>query len=149
MTRAEIISTARSYVGTPFQDKGRRAGQGMDCVGLVLCVAHDLNAVDKNGTPFTRTMYNDYSGQPSGNYVHLTCIKHLDVKAVTNMKPGDVVTMALPSAPCHVGFVGDSPDGMTIIHAYNGGGKKCMEHVISPEWKRRIVGCFGVPGVED
>lgn len=148
MKREEIVAAARQYIGTPFQDKGRRLGQGLDCVGLVLCVAHDLGAVSKTGVALTRDLYNDYTAQPVGNFVHLKCHEHLIAKAVTDMRAGDVVTMALPSAPCHVGFIGDSPNGLTLIHAYSGGGKKCFEQLIDHAWKRRIVGCFRFPGVE-
>lgn len=148
VTRDQFIAEARTWIGTPFQDKGRRKGQGLDCVGIVLCTGHDLGINDKNGVPFTRDMYTDYSSQPTGNFVHLTCCKHLIAKAVPAMRAGDVVTMAVPSAPCHVGVIGDSPNGLTLIHAYAGGGSVCMEHVITPQWKRRIVGCFQMPNVE-
>ena len=149
VTRAEVVAAARHYVGTPFADKGRRAGQGLDCVGLVLCVAEDLGLVDKHGVPFTRTMYNDYSSQPAGNFVHLTCHQHMIAKGLPAMRQGDVVTMAVPSAPCHVGIVGLDSTGMfTLIHAYAGGGAKCIEHEITLQWKRRIAGCFSLPGVE-
>lgn len=148
VTREQLIAEARSWVHTPFQDKGRRKGQGLDCVGLVLCTASDLKLVDKTGVPFSYAMYNNYSSQPTGNFVHLTCHKHLIAKSTTAMRAGDVVTMMVPSAPCHVGILGDSPEGLTLIHAYSGGGGKCMEHLLTAPWKRRIVGCFTIPNVE-
>ena len=110
-------------------------------------MAEDLGLLDKSGLPLRRDLYIDYSDQPVGNFVHKACQKHLTTKAVTAMREGDVVTMALPSAPCHVGIIGSSKDGLTLIHAYAGGGEKCVEHLISPAWKRRIVGCFSL-GVE-
>lgn len=149
ITRDQVVAAARRWVGTPFADKGRRIGQGLDCVGLVLCVASELGLVDKNDVPFTPEMYNDYSSQPAGNFVHLTCHKHLVAKGLPAMRPGDVVTMAIPSAPCHVGIVGlDSTGIYTLIHAYAGGGSKCIEHEISASWQRRIMGCFSLPGIE-
>lgn len=149
VTRQQVIEKAREYVGTKFADKGRRAGQGLDCVGLVLCVCHDLGLADKNGKPLTRTLYDDYSSQPAGNFVHLTCHQHLIAKGLTAMRAGDVVTMALPSAPCHVGIVGaDNAGNLTLIHSYDGGARKCVEHLIDHSWRRRIVGCFQIPGVE-
>ncbi len=143
------MAAARKYVGTPFADKGRRAGQGLDCVGLVLCTGEDLGLKDKMGVPFTRTMYDDYSSQPVGNFVHLTCHQHLVAKGLQAMRAGDIVTMAVPSAPCHVGIVGaDAAGNLTLIHAYEGGAAKCVEHEITVPWRRRIAGCFSFPEVE-
>jgi hypothetical protein len=147
ITRDQIVAAARGYLGTPFQDKGRRKGQGMDCVGLILCVCHDLGLDDRHGAPVTANLYHDYSGQPAGMFVQQSVAKHLVAKAVPAMQPGDVVTLALPSAPCHVAFVGARGTQLTLIHAYSGGGAKVMENDITPQWKRRIKGCFSIPGV--
>ena len=148
VSHADIIAAARKYLDTPFQDKGRRKGQGLDCVGLVLAVCDDLGILDKNGEPITRFLYMDYPSQPVGNYVHQRVHQHMIAKAVRAMQPGDVVTMAVPASPCHVGIVGENVNGLTLIHAYGGGPKKCIEHLIDFKWQRRIVGCFSIPGVE-
>lgn len=42
MTRNQIIDCARGYLGTPWFHRGRVKNVGVDCVGLLVCVARDL-----------------------------------------------------------------------------------------------------------
>jgi NlpC/P60 family putative phage cell wall peptidase len=151
MKRADIVAVARTWIGTPFVHQGRIKGLGCDCVGIPLCVAQELGADDKDGQPMTGKMYASYSPQPEGNYVHRMCQKHLVQKPVRQMKPGDVISMNVISAPCHVGILGDA-NGLTIIHAYSGASNKVVEQPMDVKWRRRIAGlagCFAFPGVED
>jgi NlpC/P60 family putative phage cell wall peptidase len=149
MKRAAIVATARTWVGTNFVHQGRVKSLGVDCVGIPLCVAEELSAKDKEGQPMTGKMYASYSSQPEGNYVHRMCQKHLVQKPVNQMKPGDVITMNVVSAPCHVGVLGEDANGLTIIHAYSGASNKVVEQPLDVKWRRRIAGCFAFPGVED
>jgi hypothetical protein len=129
--------------------QGRIKGLGIDCVGIPLCVAGDLGLKDKDGLAMNGKLYASYSPQPDGNHVHRMCQKHLVQKPVREMKPGDVISMKVESAPCHVGIVGEDANGLTIIHAYSGMMNKTIEHSIDAKWRRRIAGCFAFPEVED
>lgn len=42
LTRAAIITAARAQLGTPFRHQGRSA-QGVDCVGLLICIGRALD----------------------------------------------------------------------------------------------------------
>ena len=42
---SDIVDQARGYLGTPFLHQGRTR-HGLDCVGLVIRVAHDLGLSD-------------------------------------------------------------------------------------------------------
>lgn len=160
MTGLQIVAAARKYLGTPFGHQGRIAGTRLDCVGLVLCVAHDLGLLDKTGIPITRDMYAAYSAQPAGNFVYQACLRHLEYKPVQEIAPGDVAVLAIPHMPCHVAIVGDSvnqrpiylpiasrTDALTLIHAYAGGTAECVEHRIDYRWQKRIAAAFRFPGV--
>lgn len=150
VTRTQVVAAARRYVDTPFQDKGRMLGVGLDCVGLPLMVAGDLGLSDKNGIPMNGARYADYTSQPLGNYVHRMCMKDLIFKPMSEMKEGDVLSIAVLTAPCHVAIVGRDASGqLTLIHAYSGGMGKVVEHPIDLRWKRRICACFTIPGVVD
>lgn len=148
-TRADIVACARSYVGTPFVHQGRVKGLGIDCVGIPLCVAGELGLKDKDGLPMHGNLYASYSAQPEGNYVHRMCQKHLVQKPVREMKPGDVISMNVVSAPCHVGILGEDAGGLTIIHAFSGMTNKVVEQPMDVKWRRRIAGCFAFPEVEN
>jgi cell wall-associated NlpC family hydrolase len=147
ITATQLQTTARTYLDTPFHDKARIKGKGMDCVGLVLSVGEDLGIVDVDGRPFKRSDYPYYSAQPMGHFVHEECLRRLIRKGPADIKPGAIVTMRLPQFPCHVGIVTDMGRGrFGLIHAYSGGAAKVVEHILDMQWKRRIVGVFYYPG---
>lgn len=148
VSREAIIETARTYVETPFAHQGRTKGSALDCVGLPLMVAGDLGLNDKDGQPLNGGCYTTYSAQPVGNYVYQLCQKHLVYKPVRAMLPGDVLVFNVETAPCHVGILSEKDGVAYVIHAYNGVGK-CVEHVLDYRWRKRLVGCFQFPEVED
>jgi|SRR5580698_1597457 NlpC/P60 family putative phage cell wall peptidase len=150
MTGQDVVAEARKWLGTPFKAKGRLRGLGLDCVGLPLMVAEALGLSDKSREPLNGRRYSTYSDQPLGTYVHDMCVKHLVAKPVREMKPGDILTLNVSTFPCHVAIVGEHPKhGLTLIHAYNGGPGKVIEHLIDIKWRRRIAGCFRFPEVSE
>lgn len=149
VTGEQIVAEARRWLGTDFRPKGRLLGHGLDCVGLPLMIAEALGLHDKNGVRLNGACYSTYSDQPLRTYVHDMCLKHLVVKPVREMKPGDILTLNVSTFPCHVAIVGEHPKhGLTLIHAYSGGPGKVVEHLIDIKWRRRIAGCFKFPEVE-
>jgi cell wall-associated NlpC family hydrolase len=139
ITRQQVVAEARKWLGTPFCDKGRLRGIGVDCVGLVLCVMRDLKLHDWVDE------FKVYSAQPVGRMVFEVCAGRLNAKPLASRLPGDVLVFRVPVAPVHVGIVTD----VGIIHAYNSGKfPKVVEHVLDVNWLRRVEGCFSIPGVE-
>lgn len=155
LTRKDVIEKAREYVGTPFLHQGRLKkisgvkGCGIDCVGLILCVAEDLALVDKNGVPFKRNDYPEYGSQPVDGFVHLQCVDRMNKKLRTELRPGDVVTLRIPKTPCHVAIVYERNGLLYMIHAYAGGTMQCVEHIMDASWQRRVVGVFEFSGLVD
>lgn len=148
ISRADIIEVARDYIGTPFQHQGR-THKGLDCVGLPLCVAEDLGLTDKGGVPFKRNDGGGYSAQPTGKIVFQTCCDRMIRKLANQFRPGDVLCMRLPIEPCHVAIVTEYNGVPYIVHAYDGGERKCVEHILDVAWQRKIVAAFEFPGVTD
>lgn len=147
--RSQIVDCARTYLNTPFGDKGRVKGKALDCVGLPLMIAEELGLVDIAGEKLHGHTYCSYSSQPSGTIVLDLCIKHLVRKGLSKIQPGDVLVMVVPTQPCHVGIFAGEVDGVpSLIHAYSGGPNKCVEQPIDVRWSRRIVAAFSFPGVE-
>lgn len=148
-TKADIVATARTYIGTPFVDKGRLKGKACDCVGLPLLVAGELALRDKHDQPLTGQTYCSYTAQPVDDIVLATCVRHLCRRSLTDLQPGDVLVMRLPDTPCHVGIYCGLVDGVPhLVHAYNGA-KGCVEHPIDVRWRRRICAAFYFPGVTE
>jgi NlpC/P60 family putative phage cell wall peptidase len=148
-TRTQIVEKAREYIGTPFAHQGRVKGIACDCIGLPLMVAGELGLTDTSGEVLQPERYKVYSASPLGNYVHEMVSKLLERKPLRDMKPGDLLTMRVVSAACHVAIVSDYEGGLGIIHAYNGGPQRVVEHALDEVWRNRIVGCFQFPGVEN
>lgn len=147
LTRELIVSTAREYLKTPFKHQGRIKGHSCDCVGLPLMVGEELHAIDKTGMPFLKYDNANYSGQPLDRHVHEECQRRLVEKPVEEMADGDVITLRVPSVPCHVAIVSSVKGARYMVHAYAGSGM-VVEHILSPKWRARIEGCFSFPGVE-
>lgn len=108
----QAVQIAREYLGTPFHHQARKKGIGVDCVGLVLCVAQELGAVPVDWD------VTGYSRYPDGAEL----MRHLRERLVEvprdDMCPGDVVCVAFAKYPQHVGIVGDYVHGgLSIIHA--------------------------------
>src|SRR5574337_130456 len=148
-TRLEIQEKAREFIGTPFAHQGRIKGQALDCAGLPLLVAEELGIKDRNGDPMSGSLYCNYGPQPQSRLVQDACRKHFIAKGILKMKPGDIVTIRNSVLPCHVAIVSERGGVPYIIHAYNGGTCKCVEHILDMNWRRRIECVFEFPGVTD
>jgi NlpC/P60 family putative phage cell wall peptidase len=149
-TRKQIVDEARSWIGTPFRHQGRLKGVGVDCIGLGFSVARALGLGIEDGVPMDRL---NYSAQPMGDYVHEMTAKLLKQKPLEEMKEGDLVTVRMMVAACHLGIVsklyaGTKDECLGIIHAFSSV-KQVVETRIDDQLRARIVGCFEFPGVTD
>lgn len=111
LTRQDIVDEARKWMGTPFRHQGR-AASGIDCCGLVIRVANDLDVSDYDTTGYSRRT----TGEQFINHFRAA---GLIEKPVGMMKHGDVILTRDGRFPCHCGFVVDrGKQHWTIIHAY-------------------------------
>lgn len=138
MTRAEIITTARSYLGTPFHHQGRLKGAGLDCVGLVVCVLRDLGIEVKDSF--------DYNGVPDSVLLRDKLREHLAEIDPNSAKEGDIFLFRIGANPQHLAFIANGNIN-DIIHTHQGAGKVVETHI--GEWWTRVMGAFAIPGVED
>lgn len=143
------MKCARGYVGSPFQHQGRRQGRGIDCVGVPICVAADLELRDKRGDTFDRFRDSDYPAQPMGDLVLRLCHFYL-LERAEGIEDGDVLCLRLPRA-VHAAIAVTLPGGARgMIHVYDAGkGKRVVEHILNDPWRRRIAGVFYFPGVSE
>lgn len=131
-SRMQIIQAARAYVGTPFHHQGRVRDVGVDCIGLIVCVAQDVGVTLPDRT--------DYPRDPVDDRLRLECDTHLTKVAAD--APGCVLLFQLPTMPhaSHVGFF----TGATIIHARMGV-DRVVEHSYSPAWRHRVAAIYELP----
>ena len=140
VTRQQFVVEARKWLGTPFMHQGRTRGRGVDCVGLVLSVMHDLH-LNRWWADAECSVYPRF---PVGRRVHEMCQERLTEKPIAQRQPGDVLTLRNPVAPCHMAIVTDKG----ILHAYGAQTiHKVVEHALSDKWLKRVEGCFAIPGL--
>ncbi len=136
--RQQIVNQARSYLDTPFLHLGRTK-KGLDCVGLIVRVAKDLNLSE-----YDLKKYSRLPDLPLFMKSWRSC-SDLTRKSLKKRLPGDIIIVALPYYPCHVGFLSEKN---TIIHALSSRNKVC-EHRISNEWLLKFRECFSFNQIED
>lgn len=133
-TRKEICDKALEYLGTKFVHQGRLKGVGVDCAGLVVGVAKELNlfkeeVIDLKG----------YSRVPDGNTLYQTLINGTSKeKNINDLKYGDIILFRFTNFPQHVGIY--MPNNK-LIHSYESIGKVVI-HDLDNKWKNRIVSVF-------
>lgn len=122
VTGEEYATAARSWVNVPFRHWGRNR-HGVDCVGLVLCVAYDLGLSSYTPRPYSRNI------DPAAMRAELeVCLDPVEEK-----QPGDVLFMRVYGVPQHLGIY----TGETLIHAFETVGKVC-EVQWSPYWFDKV-----------
>ena len=132
VSRADVVAAARSYLGVPYLHQGRTM-RGLDCVGLIIRVGHDLGLSDYDIDGYSRVP----SGKRMERLLGLVCRKVQPALA----KAGDLLHLAYDKEPQHLAMVTD----YGIIHADNTHG--VVEHVIDLSNRRRIRGAYELPGV--
>lgn len=137
--RADVVAEARSWLGTPFHHQGRLKGIGVDCGGLLICVANKLGLSEFDVT--------NYAQLPDGRQLRSYCDGHMTSIGYDKIGLGDILLMRWTRQPQHMAIVADGPGYLTIIHVTRSEGK-CVEHILSDEWKRRVVRSYHIPGVE-
>lgn len=131
-TRADVIAEARAWAGTRWHHQGRSRA-GVDCVGLVIKVAHalGLSAFD----------IADYARQPDPAMMRALLAEHME--PIAKPEPGDVLLMRFEKEPQHVAIMTDRG----IIHAY-AQARKVVEHRLDSLWRGRIVGAYRFKGLD-
>lgn len=112
------VEIARSYIGTPFHHQARKKGVGVDCVGLLICIARDLGYIDEKWD------ITGYSRNPDGVTLLENMHKGFIEISKEEMQPGDFVLVSFSNYPQHVGVIGDYVHGgLSIIHSSSRHGK--------------------------
>jgi cell wall-associated NlpC family hydrolase len=129
LTREQIVTAARSYVGVRFAKSGRDRNRGVDCVGLLTLVGRDLgldiqDMVDYNFEPKPDTFLNMIRSQT-------------DSVPTNGLKAGNIVLLRQSIYPMHCGIIGRTSTGMTVINA-NLHARSVVEQPIA-DWRDEII----------
>ena len=143
-TRAQIVSEARSWLGTRYHHQAQRKGVATDCIGLVYGVGENLGLlVPRKANPVAAK----FEGYRSGDMIlHRACEELLHPIPVDAMRPGDVYLMVFGHGEKHVGILGDLRGGLSLIHAY-APLRRVVEGSLDAAARRTIVAAFAYPGI--
>lgn len=133
-TRQAIIDHARKFIGVPWRHQGR-SERGLDCIGLVVRVAHDLGLSDYDNFGYRRIAEARRLEEELDSQM-LRVPEHL-------AKPGDVLLMQYAGNPQHVGIKTD----YGVIHAMITA-KKVVEHRLDHVWASRVIRAYQFKGIE-
>lgn len=138
-----VVSTARRWIGTPYEHQASCRGAGTDCLGLLRGLWRELVGEEPEAVPAYTP---DWSEPARTEDLLAAAARHLLPGEVADRRPGDVVLMRMIEAGVakHVGILAGSGLGhLTLIHAYSGHG--VVESPMTPAWERRTVALFRFP----
>lgn len=142
VSSADVIAAARSWIGTPYRDKGRRKGKGADCIGLLVGVAHELGLSDWDIRAYTR--------HPRPEIL----LRHCDEQLVktgrfrNDLRLADIIVARERSVITHLGIIADGDNPFSLIHASFELGF-CGEHRLDEATRHKICRVYRFPGVSD
>lgn len=144
-TSNDILTEARSWIGTRFHHQGRvkktaAHSGGCDCLGLVVGVASALQLRAKNGGFITNSDRFDYGRAPDGATLQTSLEACLFAVPLVEIQPADVLLLRFEKEPQHVGLMGEG----TLIHCY-AAARKVVEHRLDALWHNRIVAAYRFP----
>ena len=144
LSRYRIVKQARTWLGTRYHHQGRlkasaNCSGGVDCIGLVIGVADELEICDSTGCLLSKYDRTNYSMHPEGEKLALSIGDHLSLVESAKMKVGDVLLFKFWKEPQHVGILSKYPTGgFGLIHCNSTSGS-VVEQPLSDTWKRMIT----------
>jgi len=139
----DIVREARTFLGVKFRHQGRSITHGVDCLGLVMCVADKLSLKNKNGQLLASCDNHHYSKTPNSAQLHYELSEHLNNVPLSEMRAGDIALMEYDKNPQHLAIITDydSNNNFGCIHAF-APTRKVVEHRLDGCWIERITHIF-------
>ena len=128
----DIVEKAREYIGTKFLHRGRDKKRGIDCIGLWICVLHDLD--------ITQDEYTRYGKYPKPKIARKEIDKYFNKILIKDIEAGDMLYIKMRKLPQHFAVYTNTD---SIIHAFEMVGK-CVESRYDKEWKDKTVEAYRI-----
>lgn len=140
--QSEIVTEARTWLGTPYVHQSTVKGAGTDCLGLLRGIWRVLYGNEPEKIP-AYTM--DWSEPQGEERLWAAAVRHLRTKEIDDEAPGDVLLFRMRSSGVakHLGIVGRVGQQASFIHAYSNHG--VIESSLSLPWRRRVAARFSFP----
>jgi NlpC/P60 family putative phage cell wall peptidase len=151
--RQRIVAAARGWLGTPYHHQASLRGVGSDCLGLIRGIWRELYGEEPEAMPPYTT---DWGSATGSETLLAAASRHLVKLAdVSAARAGDVLVFRMrdQGVAKHAGVLSARPasgllerDRAGLIHAQEGFG--VVEIALGAWWRRRAVGAFAFPGVQ-
>lgn len=138
VTAKQIVSQARTWIGTPFHHQARLKGKGCDCLGLIVGVVDELGLKDRNGVRLATYDEVTYSKEPDGAYLARKLTGLLEEVPVAEARAGDLGLFKVRENPQHLAIFTDYEGTLGMIHCY-AQARRVVEHRLDADWKSRLV----------
>lgn len=142
---ADIVRTARGWIGTPYVHQASVKGAGCDCLGLLRGVWRDLYGRDAEAPP----AYTEDWAEAAGRETLCEALtRHMRRIEPASLAQGDVgLFRVVRGGPAkHCGIVARKGDIRTLIHARQ---NHCVaEEPLAPIWRRRLAFAFRLPSLD-
>lgn len=131
MTPAHVVA-GRSFIGTPWQHRGRTPGRRLDCVGFVVCAFAAAGRVTSDREFYGR--------EPEKDDLRAALQAEFGPPLPKDQaRCGDVGLFRGFIYPLHVGLITDYR-GLGLLHASNAPGvMKVVEHELAAQWAGRFL----------
>ena len=150
VTGADVVRVARTFT----EDKGAgraavryrnqgRSRDGVDCIGLPVCVRAELGLAAFDAEP-------GYATTSTGSEMLDYCKANMVEVSRDEMRPGDILVQ-MSGVVRHMAIVCDyppCPDSLGIIHAWIRNRRVC-ECRLTDEFMATVRGCFRFPEVTE
>lgn len=138
MKRADIVTAARGWLGTPFHHQAKLQGVGCDCIGLIAGVGDGVGATFSYPHNYGRSPDPDMLLRSivEANVGHEIPLDHAGL--------GDVLLFRIYNLPQHFGVLTSDE---TMVHADIKQG--IVEVHLGDAWRKRILRAYRFNGLED
>lgn len=143
-----IAESARGWLGTRFSHQGRvkrtdTHGGGVDCLGLLVCVARELKLAGRTGKWLADCDRKDYSRRPETQTLRYELDNQLTPINTENVAEGDVLLLSVDGSAQHLGIVGFQHGRLTVIHAY-AQARRVVEQTLDSHWRGQIAAAYRI-----
>ena len=137
----DIVSLARTWIGTPYVHQASVKGAGCDCLGLLRGVWRELHGAEAETPPPYSPDWAEARGEET---LRDALARHLSEIGIENIAPGDIALfrMAARGPAKHCGILGEKDGALTLIHARQN--KRVSEEAFTEAWRRRLAYAFRI-----
>ncbi|HEY5411102.1 MAG TPA: hypothetical protein VIJ94_10295 [Caulobacteraceae bacterium] len=149
-TTADVVTAARSYIGSPIFHRGRSREGGIDCLGLVILAGVESGAMqdpDEASWPFAA-----YGRLPNPKRLIESLGHFLKPIEICELRPADVIGLSwgAKDLPMHLAIRAEFQGRASMIHALPlVKPPRVVETGYAGVWVEQTCGAWRYPGVTD